>query len=101
MMTFLKLKYDLMGMVNNISLELNQIDRKGTPIYIYIYIYNFKTSGNWQTITIPLSEMVPSFRGRKLDMPNYPAKVLEEVVILISNKKAERFSLEIDKITLE
>jgi NADH dehydrogenase [ubiquinone] 1 alpha subcomplex assembly factor 1 len=45
--------------------------------------------------------MVPSFRGRKLDMPNYPAKVLEEVVILISNKKAERFSLEIDKITLE
>lgn len=65
------------------------------------YIYHFKTSGNWETITIQLSEMAPSFRGKELDMPNYPAKVLEEVAFLISNKKAESFSLEIDKITLE
>ena len=38
--------------------KANRFDR-------HSYIYFFKTSGNWETITIPLSEMVPSFRGRK------------------------------------
>jgi len=65
------------------------------------YIFYFETSGDWQHIAIPLSEMKPGFRGRKLNMPNYPAKVLEELAILISNKKEESFKLEIDKITLE
>ncbi len=65
------------------------------------YIYHFSTSGDWQTITIPLTEMVPRFRGRILDMPNYPARVLTEIAFLIANKKAEDFKLEIDKIILQ
>lgn len=65
------------------------------------YIYSFETSGEWQMISVPMSEMVPRFRGRKLDMPNYEGKILEEVAILIANKKAEAFSLTIDKIILE
>ena len=64
------------------------------------YIYHFETTEDWQTLEIPLQKMIPSFRGRILDMPNYPGKTLEEIAFLISNKKAEDFNLEIDWITL-
>tara|TARA_Y100000385_G_scaffold87669_1_gene90282 strand:- start:7161 stop:7751 length:591 start_codon:yes stop_codon:yes gene_type:complete len=64
------------------------------------YVYIFSTTGEWETISIPLAKMEPRFRGRRLDMPNYPSKVLEEIAILVSNKKAEMFKLEIDKITV-
>jgi hypothetical protein len=65
------------------------------------YISYFQTTGDWQTIEIPLAEMYPSFRGMKLNMPNYPGKDLEEIAFLISNKKAEAFRLEIDWIGLK
>lgn len=65
------------------------------------YIYYFETTGDWQTIKVPLSEMYPTFRGRQLNMPNYPGKEMEEIAFLIGNKKAEAFSLEIDRIGLE
>ncbi len=65
------------------------------------YIYYFQTSGQWQDVEIPLLEMEPGFRGRRLNMPNYPAQFLEEIAFLISNKVPENFRLEIDKITLK
>lgn len=65
------------------------------------YIYHFETTGDWQTIEILLNDMAPHFRGRHLGIPNYPGKVLEEIAFLISNKKAETFKLEIDRITLK
>ena len=65
------------------------------------YIYYFQTTGKWQTVEIQLSEMHPSFRGMKLNMPNYPGEVMEELAFLISNKKAESFVLEIDSIGLQ
>ena len=65
------------------------------------YIYYFETSKEWETVVIPLKNMTPSFRGRTLDMPNYPSKVLEEITFLIANKHPEHFKLEIDKITLQ
>ena len=64
------------------------------------YIYKFQTTGDWETIEIPLAEMYPSFRGRKLDMPNYPVEQLSQLSFLISNKKVESFRLEIDKIEI-
>ncbi len=64
------------------------------------YIYTFETSGEWEVIEIALSDMYPSFRGRKLDMDNYKGETLGELAFLISNKKAESFNLEIDKIIL-
>lgn len=67
----------------------------------YAYICNFKTTGEWQTIEIPFGNLYPSFRGRTLDMPNYPGKQLGEVGFLIGNKKAEHFQLEIDWIGME
>ncbi|MBO2545861.1 CIA30 family protein [Salegentibacter sp. BDJ18] len=65
------------------------------------YIYTFKTTGEWQTIEVPLKEMEPVFRGRKLDIPNFSAESIQEIRFLIGNKKAEDFRLEIDKIELE
>ncbi|MGY3793586.1 CIA30 family protein [uncultured Aquimarina sp.] len=65
------------------------------------YIAHFETSGEWQTIEIPLSEMYPVFRGVSLDMQNYPSIQMEEIAFLIGNKKQEKFRLEIDKIVLE
>ncbi|PRX49638.1 CIA30 family protein [Salegentibacter salegens] len=65
------------------------------------YIYTFKTTGDWQTIEVPLKEMEPVFRGNKLDQPNFSAESIQEIRFLIGNKKAEDFRLEIDKIELE
>ena len=65
------------------------------------YIYTFDTSGDWETIKIPLAEMYPSFRGRKLNIPNFNHTQIEEIAFLIGNKKAESFELKIDKIEVE
>lgn len=67
----------------------------------YSYITEFTTNGEWQEIKIPLKEMYPSFRGRKLDQPNFDHDQIDEVAILIGNKKKEDFLLLIDKIELK
>ncbi|MEB8327919.1 CIA30 family protein [Flavobacteriaceae bacterium KMM 6897] len=66
----------------------------------YSYIAKFNTTGQWQTLELILEEMTPWFRGRKLDMPNYPVMTMESISILIGNKRAEDFMVEIDKIEL-
>ncbi|MDF1696722.1 MAG: CIA30 family protein [Saprospiraceae bacterium] len=65
------------------------------------YVYSFDTNGEWETVQIALSDMEPKFRGRQLNMPNYPGKYLEEIAILIGNKRNESFQLEIDYILLK
>jgi len=67
----------------------------------YSYVYEFQTTTNWQTIEVPISELYASFRGRKLNMPNYNGISLEEIAFLIGNKKAENFELLIDKIEVK
>ena len=64
----------------------------------YSYIFQFETSGEWEEIVIPLEEMYPSFRGRKLDLPDFDHQQIEEITLLIGNKKEEDFQLLIDKI---
>lgn len=65
----------------------------------YSYIFTFSTKKNdWQNIVIPLKEMFPAFRGRKLDMDNFSANKIEQIAFLIGNKKAQDFKLEIDII---
>jgi len=64
------------------------------------YIYDFQTSGDWETIEIPLHEMQPRYRCMRLNMPDYPAEYVEEISFLIGNKKNEEFSLQIDFIEL-
>ena len=76
-----------------------RIKAKATDYYSYISL--FKTTNKWETIEIPLSEMYPAFRGRKLDMANYSNDGIEQIAFLIGNKKAEGFTLIIDSITLK
>ncbi|WP_422613576.1 CIA30 family protein [Aestuariivivens sediminicola] len=73
---------------------------KSTSQDYYAYITFFTTSGDWQEIEIPINDMYPSFRGRRLDIPNFSKHYIEEVGFLIGNKKNERFKLLIDKIEL-
>ncbi len=67
----------------------------------YSYITTFETSGKWQTIEINLSDLYPSYRGRKLNSPNYNSDSFEEITFLIANQKNESFKLILDKIELE
>lgn len=67
----------------------------------YSYIFQFSTSGAWQTIEIPFSEMSAAFRGRSVDIPNFEGAHMEEIAFLIGNKKEETFQLLIDSISLE
>lgn len=65
------------------------------------YIYSFQTTGEWQTVEIPLSQLEPTFRGYKLNQPNFNADQIQEVRFLIGNGKSENFRLEVDKIELQ
>ena len=65
------------------------------------YVYEFETTGDWQTVAIPLKDMKPVYRGRNLELPNFSANSIQEVRFLIGNKKPQDFRLEIDKIGLQ
>jgi hypothetical protein len=67
----------------------------------FSYITTFKTSGEWQTVEIKLADLYPSFRGRKLNLPNFESDSFEEIVFLIGNGRNESFKLMLDKIELE
>jgi len=80
--------------------KMYQFRIKEKSSHYYSFIYNFKTSGNWETIEIPLKEMYPSFRGRRMNFENLSANSIEEIGFLIGNKKNESFKLILDKIEL-
>lgn len=67
----------------------------------HYYVYEFPTSGDWETVSIPLREMVPERRGDRIDIPNFPAETMAQVRFLISNGKAESFRLEVERIALK
>ncbi|WP_439151511.1 CIA30 family protein [Winogradskyella sp.] len=67
----------------------------------YSFIFEFETTGDWQTVTIPFSEMYASFRGYRVDIPNYKGNQMEEIAFLIGNKKEESFKILIDSISLK
>lgn len=88
----LKIKGD--GRLYQFRLKQNLYDR-------FSYIYYFETNGEWQEIKIPLNTFYPSYRGYKLNQPNFKGESLEEIAFLIGNKKKESFQLIIDRISLE
>ncbi len=67
----------------------------------FSYTTYFQTTTEWETIEIKLTDLIPTFRGRILDMDNYEGKELEEIGFLIGNKKNQEFKLIIDRIILE
>lgn len=66
----------------------------------FSYISNFTTTGEWEEVEIVLADMYPAFRGRNLNMLNFESSTIEEVAILIGNKKEENFRLEIASIEI-
>lgn len=78
-----------------------QLRIKANSADYYSYIASFSTSGEWQKIAIPLNDMVPSFRGRRLDQPNFDHDYIEEIAFLTGNKKEENFKLLIERIELK
>jgi NADH dehydrogenase [ubiquinone] 1 alpha subcomplex assembly factor 1 len=77
-----------------------QVRIKNRASDYYSYIAYFETTGEWQNVKVNLNKMYPSFRGRKLDMPDFEGGKIEELTLLIGNKKEEDFRIEIDKIQL-
>lgn len=66
----------------------------------FSYITTFNTNGEWQIVELKLKDFYASFRGRKLDIPNFDKKEIGQVAFLIANGENEEFKLEIDKIEL-
>ncbi len=73
--------------------------KKATSDYAS-YIQTFSTSGDWEIVTLKLSDFYPSFRGRKLPQPNFSSATIEQITFLIANKVEEDFQLEIAWIKL-
>lgn len=75
-----------------------RIKEKSTDAHSYIG--TFQTTSDWQTVTIPMNEMYPAYRGRTLQIGNLKSNKIEQVAFLIANKVAEQFKLEIAVISL-
>lgn len=78
-----------------------QLRLKSNNYQQFWYVHTFETTGEWQTIQLNLGDFYPSFRGYKLNKPNFSENQISEVAFLIGNKKTEFFELKIDKIILE
>lgn len=64
------------------------------------YINYFETTGEWEEIEFRLGDLYPTFRGRKLDRPDFDHDSIEEIRFMIGNNRPESFELLIDKIEL-
>lgn len=67
----------------------------------YSHQQYFDTTGEWQTIELPLADFTAGWRGRQVDVPNFNADQIAYMRFLIGNKKKQNFSLLIDKIWVE
>lgn len=65
------------------------------------YAYAFPTSGEWETITVPFAELKPTFRGYTPNLPAFAGEPINQLRILIGNKKEQSFDLLMDKISAE
>ncbi len=77
-----------------------QLRIKGNRGDYHQYTYTLQTTGEWQTLTVPLNQLQPIFRGQLLDIPVYDGRAMQEVGFLIANGVEETFALHIDEITL-
>lgn len=108
---FSSVRYDMpeMKIINNkiVAIRLKgdgrnyQFRVKNSDRDYFSYITEFSTNGEWQDVKFPLEDMYPSYRGRKLDKPDFNHSQIDEVSFLIANKKNEVFQLLIDKIELK
>jgi hypothetical protein len=64
------------------------------------YSTEFKSTKEWQVVEIPMEELSPTWRGMKLEIPDYPGEQMSELAFFIGNSREESFKLEIDSIGL-
>ena len=64
----------------------------------YAYVFPFATTGEWETVVVPLKDMYPVRRGQRLDRPNFSAHRLAEMSFLIANRREQAFQLLIDRL---
>lgn len=67
----------------------------------HTYNRRFATSGEWEVIELPFADFAAAWRGRQLDLPNFPGEQLAECAILIGNKRAEGFELRVNWLGLQ
>ena len=67
----------------------------------FAYVKTIATTGEWETVKVPLGEMYPSFRGQKLNRPHYQGNRLSELTFLIANQRDESFRLLLKKAFLQ
>lgn len=77
-----------------------QLRVKNNSSNYFSYITTFSTTNKWQVVEIALKDMYPSFRGKRLNTPNFSHEFIEQIAFLIGNKKNEDFQLIIDTIEL-
>tara|TARA_B100000965_G_C19501128_1_gene717489 strand:+ start:415 stop:951 length:537 start_codon:yes stop_codon:yes gene_type:complete len=65
------------------------------------YIQYFQTNNSWQEIELDLNDFYASWRGQKLELPNFEAQTIEECSFLIANNKEEDFCLILDYIAIK
>lgn len=63
------------------------------------YGAEFKTkTGEWIEVTVPFATLKPTYRGNTLDGPPLDLSKIEEIGLLIGDKRAGKFSLAVDWI---
>ncbi len=66
------------------------------------YVHEFQTTNDtWQTIEMPVTDFVPSFRGRVLqNMPDLRLSDVQQMGILIADKQIGSFTITLGELTL-
>ena len=77
-----------------------QLRVDAAPDAPHSYAGDFSTSGNWQVVEIPFSDLRAIRHGDLLDLPPFPGQTLARIQILFGRGTAESFQLEIDRIWL-
>lgn len=65
------------------------------------FVSYFKTSGDWEYIEFPLTDLSPKFRGKALEIPNFSGNIISEFGFLIGNKIEEHFTLKIESVVFK
>ncbi len=81
--------------------KVYQFRIKENQYNIYSYVQSFKTTGKDEIIELYLKDFVPQFRGVKLNSPNFDKNTIEQVSLLIGDKRNEKFRIQLNKITLK
>lgn len=74
---------------------------KGALSQAESYVHPFVTSGQWETIKLPIGDFYPQFRGQRLNLPHFSFDQVAQMSFLIANKQEEDFELLLDWIALE